>query len=170
MDYKYIEQLLERYWNAETTTEEELILKSFFAQSDVPAELRAYKDLFEYEQAAATDSPGSDFDERVMKRIDEAPERVKAVRTSWFTTLRPLFQSAAAIAIVVLVALGAGKSFRSSNNQAWDYDPSGYQDTYNNPQQAYKVLEGGLELFQKTAEAVADSSQTQPLFDAKQSQ
>ena len=170
MNYKYIEQLLERYWNAETTPEEESILKSFFAQRDVPSELRQYKDLFDYEQEAAGESLGADFDARVLQRIEEAPQRVKAVRSSWFTTLRPLFQSAAAIAIVVLVALGAGKSFRGSGNAAWDYDPSGYQDTYNNPQQAYKVLEGGLELFQRTAEAVADSSQTKPLYDAKQSQ
>ena len=30
MDYKYIEQLLERYWNCETSLEEEQILRSFF--------------------------------------------------------------------------------------------------------------------------------------------
>jgi hypothetical protein len=32
MDYKYIEQLMERYWNAETSMEEESILRSFFSQ------------------------------------------------------------------------------------------------------------------------------------------
>ena len=36
MDYKYIEQLLENYWNCETSTEEEQILRSFFSQKDVP--------------------------------------------------------------------------------------------------------------------------------------
>ena len=30
MDYKYIEQLLERYWNCETSLEEEQILRAFF--------------------------------------------------------------------------------------------------------------------------------------------
>ena len=39
MDYKYIEQLLERYWNAETTLEEENILRTFFCQKDIPAEM-----------------------------------------------------------------------------------------------------------------------------------
>ena len=29
MDYKYIEQLLERYWQGETTLQEENILRSF---------------------------------------------------------------------------------------------------------------------------------------------
>ena len=40
MDYRYIEQLLERYWNCATTPEEEEILRTFFRQSDVPASLR----------------------------------------------------------------------------------------------------------------------------------
>ncbi|MBQ4446467.1 MAG: pyruvate ferredoxin oxidoreductase, partial [Prevotella sp.] len=32
MDYKYIEQLLERYWQGMTTLEEERILRAFFSQ------------------------------------------------------------------------------------------------------------------------------------------
>ena len=31
MDYKYIEQLLERYWQCETTLQEENILRAFFS-------------------------------------------------------------------------------------------------------------------------------------------
>ena len=45
MDYKYISQLLERYWNAETTLEEEEILKAFFRQDNVPADLLRSKAL-----------------------------------------------------------------------------------------------------------------------------
>ena len=51
MDYKYINQLLERYWRCETSLEEEDILRSFFSQKDVPVELLRFKDLFTYEQA-----------------------------------------------------------------------------------------------------------------------
>ena len=36
MDYKYINQLLERYWECKTTLEEEQILRSFFSQLCVP--------------------------------------------------------------------------------------------------------------------------------------
>ena len=50
MDYKYIEQLVERYWNCETTTEEERILRTFFSQKDVPVQLLQYRDLFAYQQ------------------------------------------------------------------------------------------------------------------------
>ena len=37
MDYKYIEQLLERYWKCETSLEEEQILRTFFRQEEIPA-------------------------------------------------------------------------------------------------------------------------------------
>lgn len=50
MDYKYIEQLLERYWNCETSLEEEQILRSFFRQKEVPAHLLRYKQLFAYQE------------------------------------------------------------------------------------------------------------------------
>ena len=49
MDYKYIEQLLERYWDCETNLEEEQILRSFFNQKEIPAELIQYKEFFVYE-------------------------------------------------------------------------------------------------------------------------
>ena len=49
MDYKYINQLLERYWKCETSLEEEDILRAFFSQDNIPAELERYKPLFVYE-------------------------------------------------------------------------------------------------------------------------
>lgn len=53
MDYKYIEQLLERYWECETSEAEESILRTFFSQKDIPAELKRYEALFKYEQREA---------------------------------------------------------------------------------------------------------------------
>ena len=50
MDCKYIEQLLERYWQCETSLEEEAQLRAFFNGSDVPEHLLRYKDLFVYQQ------------------------------------------------------------------------------------------------------------------------
>ncbi len=46
MDYKYINQLLDRYWKAETSLEEEEILRAFFSQDELPAELKPYQALF----------------------------------------------------------------------------------------------------------------------------
>ncbi|MBR1801250.1 MAG: hypothetical protein IJ767_07170 [Bacteroidaceae bacterium] len=153
MDYKYIEQLIERYWNAATTPEEEQILRLFFRQSDIPQPLLRYKDLFGYEMAEGSIRLGSDFDQKVLAAVDSAtPVVVKARHRSWAESLRPLYQAAAAVAVVVLVGIGAQRSFQK-DGAAWDYNPASYSDTYDNPQQAYKVLEDGLEMFQRTASA-----------------
>ena len=50
MDYKYIEQLLERYWQCETSLEEESELRAFFSKGEIPAHLLQYRDLFVYQQ------------------------------------------------------------------------------------------------------------------------
>lgn len=61
MDYKYIEQLLDKYWNGLTSAEEEKILKAFFEQDDLPAGMNIFKPLFhEMNQAKKHKSPKTD--------------------------------------------------------------------------------------------------------------
>ncbi len=43
-----IEQLLEKYDNAETTVAEEAQIRAYFEQEEVPSHLESYKMLFEY--------------------------------------------------------------------------------------------------------------------------
>lgn len=115
MDYKYINQLLERYWNGETSLEEEQILRSFFSQICVPEELAKYRPLFNYEQTETkTDRLGDDFDERIMSMIDEPQEiKVKAQPIRISQRFAPLFKAAAMVAIVLTLAQAAQFSFQS---------------------------------------------------------
>lgn len=115
MDYKYINQLLERYWRCETTLEEEQILRSFFSQTDVPEDLRKYRTLFLYEQTQPkTCHLGEDFDERMMSLIAE-PAKVKARRITMRERLAPLYKAAAVVAIVLTLSNAAQFSFRNDN-------------------------------------------------------
>ena len=101
MDYKYIEQLLERYWLCETSLEEEQILRTFFSQENVPVSLLPYKDLFTYEQEdVETMQLGEDFDRRVLEMVGEAAP-VKARTISLAQRLKPLFKAAAIVAIIL---------------------------------------------------------------------
>ena len=70
MDYKYIEQLLEKYWNCETSVEEEQILRSFFRQKELPEHLLRYKSLFAYQEAEKDIKLGDDFDSRILAEIE----------------------------------------------------------------------------------------------------
>lgn len=107
MDYKYIEQLIDRYFACETSNAEERILKAFFSQSDVPTELQKYADLFCYEEEAREEVLGEDFDQRVMSRLEadgDVPElHVKVKKMTFSQRFRPLGRAAAAVAIVVLI-------------------------------------------------------------------
>ena len=164
MDYKYIEQLLERYWIAETTEKEESILRAFFSQPDVPAHLLRYKDLFSYEQSQAELSLSEDFDDKILKKVgltEVQPIVVRAKRQSLFRSLRPLYEAAAAIAVIATVAFSATSYMNKVNNQnQWDYNPDSYQDSYQSAQQSYKVVQDGLEMFQKTASADSTKHKT----------
>lgn len=101
MDYKYIEQLLERYWRCETSLQEEEILRAFFSQEDIPAALLPYRDLFAYGQREKEESVlGSDFDQRVLGII-EKDEPVKARVITMRHRLMPLFKAAAVVAIIL---------------------------------------------------------------------
>ena len=51
MDYKYIEQLVDCYFEGETTLEEEQILRKFFAQEELPEHLRQWQPLFREQYA-----------------------------------------------------------------------------------------------------------------------
>ena len=110
MDYKYIEQLVERYWNCETTTEEERILRTFFSQKDVPVQLLQYRDLFAYQQQhTEAVQLGEDFDARILQQIDE-PLAVKAHTITLKQRLAPLFRAAAVVAIIVTLVNAADRS------------------------------------------------------------
>ncbi|MCD8297308.1 MAG: pyruvate ferredoxin oxidoreductase [Prevotella sp.] len=116
MDYKYIEQLLERYWNCETSLSEEEILRTFFSQKDVPVSLLKYKDLFRYQQEEKkTDVLGDDFDARLLTRIEE-PQLCKVRRINVTHGLMPLFKAAAVVAIFLTLGNAAQVAFREDNS------------------------------------------------------
>lgn len=118
MDYKYIEQLLERYWNCETSLEEEKILRTFFSQKDIPASLLKYRDLFAYEQTeTAADTLGEDFDEKIMAQINE-PEPVRARTIKMSQRFMPLFKAAAVVAIFLTLGNAAQVAFTESDRPA----------------------------------------------------
>jgi hypothetical protein len=120
MDYKYIEQLLERYFQCESTLKEEEILRSFFSQEDVPVWLMKYQTLFTYE-AEKEQLLGDDFDERILEMIEQN-EPVKARVLTLTQRLKPLLKAAA----VVAVLLTLGNAAQAPWDRGWD-----------NPQEEY---------------------------------
>ena len=134
MDYKYIEHLLDRYFEAETTLEEEQILRAFFSQENIPAEMEQWRALFTSDNDILL---GDDFDARIMEAIEEQPA-VKAREISLTQRLMPLFKAAAVVAIIITIG--------SALQAPWD-------KSWNNPQDYAK--------FQKDLDSVAAVSPVQ---------
>ncbi len=124
MDYKYIEQLLERYWACETSLQEEQILRTFFQQQEVPAHLMPYKAIFDVQQEQAEATLGEEFDAKIMELISEQGEAlsndgvVKALPlggagrgAAWRHSLRPLYQAAGLVALILTIGIAAQRSF-----------------------------------------------------------
>jgi hypothetical protein len=114
MDYKYIEQLLERYWQGETTLQEEAILRNFFSQpeaKDIPESLRKFQALFTVEQEEPL---GDDLDARILEMIGEDEPKAKIVTLT--SRLMPLFKAAAIVAIILTL----GNAAQAPWNYGWD--------------------------------------------------
>lgn len=70
-DYQHISTLLEKYWESETTLEEESQLTDFFTQSEVPAEFQAFQFLFLAKAEATEPVLSKDFDLNILTMIAE---------------------------------------------------------------------------------------------------
>ena len=123
MDFKYIEQLLERYWQCETSLEEEAQLRAFFKEYDVPEHLLRYKDLFVYQQLQQEEQLSEDFDARVLAEI-EVPV-VKARRMTLIARFMPLFKAAAVVAVVLSLGNVMQHSFFSDVKEVAAVDTIG---------------------------------------------
>ena len=118
MDYKYINQLLDRYWKGETSLEEEEILRAFFSQDELPAELKPYQALFSYEMGEAKqEALGDDFDQKMMAMIeDEYTKKPNKAKVVFLTErLKPLFKAAAVVAIILTLGNAAQVPFQNND-------------------------------------------------------
>lgn len=140
-DYKYIEQLLKRYWQCETSLEEEGELRAFFAGAEVPGHLLPYRDLFVYQSEQRQLKISDDFEHRILSQI-EAPV-VKAKRITFMTRLTPMFKAVAMVAVIISLGSVLHRSFFAGSNPL-DYNYDAYTDTYDDPEVAYKQVSSAL--------------------------
>lgn len=112
-----IQTLLERYFNGETTLEEEATLRAYFLGNNVDEELEAYKPLFVYYEEELEEHLGSDFDQRMLQLIDE-PQQVKARTISLHRRFMPIIRAAAVVVFVLLLGNTLQTLFNHNNAPA----------------------------------------------------
>ncbi len=128
MDPKRIRSLLERYYEGQTTLEEEAELRAFFRQADVPDEFMSEKEMFAFCDEAYAVQPDKGFEERIMTSL-LAPamprQHHRALRRQWTFTL------AVAASLLVLVV-----SVWISSNDRIVRPSATLADTYDDPEEA----------------------------------
>ena len=141
-DYREINKLLERYWQCETSVEEEQTLQDFFLNAtEIPTHLLTYQSLFEYRDAKQAEKLSDDFDEKILEKIGAQPKR----RNIYF--LRAI-KVAASIALLIGLGLTAYQHHvRAEQAQARETVLDALFMISNSLQQGEEAILRGLEDF-----------------------
>lgn len=113
MNTKKIEQLLEKYFEGETTLNEEKELRDFFQQDEIPEHLKSYTDQFSYMHALGNPEATIDPMAKIEEKDANEPsiEGIQSSSSGEFkgmsTTIIWTLRAAAAI-ILILTGLTAG--------------------------------------------------------------
>lgn len=136
MDSKRIEELLEKYWECETSLEEEKALRDFFTQKEVPDALKDSAALFRYfEQQRQHKMNDVAFDASLKNRLQPAQGKMRSL-------LMSSLRIAAGISVVVA-------SFWLVRTQMREETPQEIADTYDDPQKAFEETKKALQLISK---------------------
>ncbi|MEM6841631.1 MAG: hypothetical protein AAF632_05360 [Bacteroidota bacterium] len=133
MESTTIRELVEKYWNGETSLEEEAQLQQYFSQEEAPADLKKEAALFRYYQS---NTRFRTLDERFDEQLTQRIER-KQSRQRWLT-YQPLLRIAAAIVFVVLAAILFRTEWMGETNSV------AVKDTYEDPRLAYEQTKEAL--------------------------
>ncbi len=118
-----IKRLLERYYDGETTGDEERLLKEFFSQPDIPEDLHAEKEIFTYYvQSADIPEPSSDFESRIISALDSADQNSLRLKR------RRIYGILTGIAAGLLILIGSYFLFINRSKP---------HDTFSDPEIAY---------------------------------
>ena len=88
MDYNNIRKLLDKYWEGESSIEEESQLRSFFSGEDIPEDLKPYQPLFQFFQLEQDKNLNVDFDQRLIQELKSSEKPPAKVRSLPYYLMR----------------------------------------------------------------------------------
>jgi len=158
MDLQKIKKLLRKYYNGETSLEQEEVLRTFFASRNVPGHLEAEKKMFTYyydpfkDEAANPALEGKILD---AIRIEGSRYSIQPVKKRLY-----LFTSVAASFLILL-----GSYFLITGKNGIGFSLKKYEDTYESPELAYLETKKTLLLISEKFNRGTKELQTLSIFD-----
>jgi hypothetical protein len=138
MDSKQIEHLLEKYWNCDTSLEEEQQLRQHF-RGEVPESMKEVADVFRYfDQQQKQQVDHSDFDLVVKRKIKQHRPDGKVIK---------LVYNYGRIAAGLVVVVAATYFVRQEVHKAY---PQEIADTYSDPKLALEETKKALMMISKS--------------------
>lgn len=135
MDTKRLEQLIEAYFDAALSVEEERELVELLAVTDVPEHLEHDKQMILALQDRVEEVDHTEALERLSRQIDDwAAEEHRSIRRPRIVRM----WKAASVAACAILLLGVGLHLNR---------PSGPRDTFDNPEEAYAATCEALQTF-----------------------
>jgi hypothetical protein len=129
MEREQVAQLLEKYWQAETTVEEERMLTEYFRGTDVPLEWELYREIFSFYEHEREVKPSAGLEERIMEQVRPRPR----MRGAWWWA-----------AAVIVLLLSLEPLLRVPEKRTVEQRVAVVKDTYDDPQQALAAVQKAL--------------------------
>ena len=131
MKVEEIERLLAEFYEGNTNEQEEELLKEAFRTEEVPEHLQKDKKLFlSFFPGEVVDNVPAGLEDKLSRMIDEKAEEEQR-----------FFHRIGGIAATILVLVGVGYGI---TNMGEDMRPPTPQDTFSDPEAAYKALQATL--------------------------
>ena len=140
MKVEEIERLLAEFYEGNTNEQEEELLKEAFRTEEVPEHLQKDKKLFlSFFPGEVVDNVPAGLEDKLSRMIDEKAEEEQ--RFFHRNKAKRNWRWIGGIAATILVLVGAGYGI---TNMGEDMRPPTPQDTFSDPEAAYKALQATL--------------------------
>lgn len=130
METKEITKLLQKFFNGETTGDEEKVLKNYFVSGKIAPEFQEYKPFFNGISELADADSNPNLEDEIMNFILENENHEK-------TKYRRMWRTVTGIAASVIIVLGGFLLYQQQQK------PMG--DTFENPEDAYAYAQQTLQ-------------------------
>jgi hypothetical protein len=150
MDYKNINNLLEKYWEGESSLQEEETLRQYFNNGNVAPELEQYQSLFQFFKEEQDVMVSDDFEKRLLLQIEKEQKVVpaKVRKLSWMTSIRAI----AAVGIILMGAVFVFQNLEPEEKDVWaKYEVEDEQAAIEATKAALALLSGKMKKGSKKA-------------------
>ncbi len=155
METNEIKQILQLYFNGESTLEEERKLEAYFNEGEVADELKKYAEFFGGISELAYQTEDPTIEDDVMDYILENEHQEK-------TKYRSMWKVVTGIAASIIIVLGGFLFYQERNQKP-------FEDTFNDPEMAYAYAKQTMQYVSgKYSKGLAELSNFEKLQTATQ--